>query len=87
MHRSDRQLQRARRYRTSAPSPDQVVRYRTLASRHVQRILDLMTITPAYVRNGRLDILAANRLGQALFSPVLTSPAWPANPAPPRKTH
>jgi hypothetical protein len=40
-----------------------------------------MTTTPAYVRNGRLDILGANRLGQALFSPVLTSPAQPANPA------
>lgn len=29
----------------------------------VQRILDSMTTTPAYVRNGRLDILAANRRG------------------------
>jgi hypothetical protein len=47
----------------------------------VQRILDSMTTTPAYVRNGRLDILAANRLGRALFSPVLTSPAQPANAA------
>jgi hypothetical protein len=40
-----------------------------------------MITTPAYVRNGRLDILAANRLGRALFSPVLTSPAQPANAA------
>jgi transcriptional regulator with XRE-family HTH domain len=47
----------------------------------VQRILDSMTTTPAYVRNGRLDILAANRLGHALFSPVFASPAQPANPA------
>ena len=45
----------------------------------VQRILDSMTTTPAYVRNGRLDILAANQLGQALFSPVSDSPAQPAN--------
>jgi transcriptional regulator with XRE-family HTH domain len=45
----------------------------------VQRILDSMTTTPAYVRNGRLDILAANRLGQALFSPIFDSPAQPAN--------
>jgi transcriptional regulator with XRE-family HTH domain len=43
----------------------------------VQRILDSMTTTPAYVRNGRLDILAANRLGHALFSPVFDSPARP----------
>ncbi len=47
----------------------------------VQRILDSMTATPAYVRNARLDILAANRLGAALFAPVLTGPAQPANNA------
>ncbi len=47
----------------------------------VQRILDSMTTTPAYVRNHRLDILAANRLGRALFAPVFDSPAQPANPA------
>ena len=29
----------------------------------VQQILDSMSAPPAYVRNGRLDILAANRLG------------------------
>ena len=47
----------------------------------VRRILDSMTTTPAYVRNARLDILAANRLGAALFAPVLSSPAQPANNA------
>ena len=47
----------------------------------VQRILDSMTTTPAYVRNARMDILAANRLGRALYSPILTSPAQPANHA------
>lgn len=47
----------------------------------VQRILDSMVSTPAYVRNGRLDLLASNRLGRALYSPVLTSPAQPANTA------
>jgi transcriptional regulator with XRE-family HTH domain len=35
----------------------------------VQRILDSMT-APAYVRNGRLDLLAANPLGRALYEPV-----------------
>jgi transcriptional regulator with XRE-family HTH domain len=45
----------------------------------VRRILDSMTMTPAYVRNARLDILAANQLGAALFAPVLTGPAQPAN--------
>jgi hypothetical protein len=47
----------------------------------VQRILDSMTMTPAYVRNARLDILAANRLGAARFAPVLSSAAQPANNA------
>jgi transcriptional regulator with XRE-family HTH domain len=47
----------------------------------VQRILDSMTTTPAYVRNARLDILAANRLGRALFAPIVDSPAQPANTA------
>jgi len=47
----------------------------------VQRILDAMVGVPAYVRNGRLDILAANRLGSALYSPVLQDPAWPPNMA------
>lgn len=45
----------------------------------VQRILDAMTDAPAFVRNGRLDILAANRLGYALYSPVFDDPARPAN--------
>lgn len=47
----------------------------------VRRILDSMIAAPAYVRNARLDILAANRLGAALFAPVLNSPAQPANNA------
>ena len=41
----------------------------------VQRVLDSMLTVPAYVRNGRLDILAANRLGAALYSPVFSSQA------------
>ena len=39
----------------------------------IQRILDAMTGVPAYVRNSRLDILAANPLGAALYAPVLAS--------------
>jgi transcriptional regulator with XRE-family HTH domain len=41
----------------------------------VQRILDGMAGLPAYVRNERLDILAANRLGRALYAPVFTGSA------------
>ena len=40
----------------------------------VQRLLDSMTNTAAFARNGRLDILAANQLGYALYSPVFDSP-------------
>jgi hypothetical protein len=41
----------------------------------VRRLLDSMTGTAAFLRNGRLDILAANPLGYALYSPVFDSPA------------
>jgi transcriptional regulator with XRE-family HTH domain len=44
----------------------------------VQRILDAMTQAPAFIRNGRLDLLAANQLGYALYSVYLT-PGRPAN--------
>jgi hypothetical protein len=40
----------------------------------VRRLLDSMTGTAAFLRNGRLDILAANALGSALYSPVFDSP-------------
>lgn len=36
----------------------------------VQWLLDRMSDTPAYVRNARSDVLAANRLGRALYAPV-----------------
>lgn len=35
----------------------------------IQRILDQMPM-PAYLRNGRFDVLAANDLGRALYSPL-----------------
>src|SRR3954463_935886 len=47
----------------------------------VQRIMDSMTGTPAFVINGRADMLATNPLGRALFSPVYTDPARPPNNA------
>jgi transcriptional regulator with XRE-family HTH domain len=40
----------------------------------VQQILDGMTGTPAFVRNGRLDIVASNLLGRALYAPLFDSP-------------
>jgi hypothetical protein len=45
----------------------------------VQRILDAMTGSPAYARNGRLDVLASNELGRALFAQLFESAARPTN--------
>ena len=47
----------------------------------VLRILESMTGTPAFVRDGRLDVLAINPLGRALYAPVFDDPARPANMA------
>jgi transcriptional regulator with XRE-family HTH domain len=47
----------------------------------VQWTLDAITGAAAYVSNERLDMLAANDLGRALFSGLYTSPARPANHA------
>jgi transcriptional regulator with XRE-family HTH domain len=46
----------------------------------VQRVLDSIA-APAILRNGRLDLLAANTLGRALYAPVFDSPAGPPNVA------
>jgi hypothetical protein len=47
----------------------------------VQRVLDAITDAPAWVRNGRMDFMAANQLGAALYAPLLDSPARPTNNA------
>ena len=47
----------------------------------VQLMLDAVTNAPAFVRNGRLDILAANQLCYALYSEMYVSPVRPANHA------
>jgi len=43
----------------------------------VQWLLDSMTDTAAYVRNARIDILATNTLGRALYAPVFEMPGRP----------
>ncbi len=45
----------------------------------VQQVLDAMADAPAWVRNGRHDILAANRMGRALYLPVFEDPRRPVN--------
>nr|WP_188539235.1 helix-turn-helix transcriptional regulator [Kocuria dechangensis] len=57
------------------PAPKQLVRP------GVQLALDAITGAPAYVGNGRLDILAANALGRALFVPLYETPVRPVNHA------
>jgi hypothetical protein len=56
------------------PSPQQV-------RPGLQRVLDAIADAPAWIRNGRADVLAANRLGRALYAPVFDDPARPANTA------
>ena len=45
----------------------------------VQQVLDAISDAPAWVRNGRHDIVAMNQLCQALYAPVLADPRRPAN--------
>jgi transcriptional regulator with XRE-family HTH domain len=67
----------ARATRSSIREPRRRAQLRVRPS--IQRILDSMGATPAFVRSGRLDILAINPLGQALYAPVFDDPARPAN--------
>jgi transcriptional regulator with XRE-family HTH domain len=45
----------------------------------VQRILDSIVGAPAFVRNERLDVLAANQLGEAFYAQQFEDPARPVN--------
>lgn len=45
----------------------------------LQQVLDAITDAPAWIRNGRHDVLAMNALAEALYAPVLEDPRRPAN--------
>ncbi|MFE0414829.1 helix-turn-helix transcriptional regulator [Streptomyces tendae] len=47
----------------------------------LRQVLDAISDAPAWIGNGRYDVLAANRLASALYSPVLAGPRRPANTA------
>ncbi|MEU0238396.1 helix-turn-helix transcriptional regulator [Nocardiopsis sp. NPDC006198] len=47
----------------------------------LRQVLDAITDAPAWIRNGRHDVLAMNRLARALYAPVLADPRRPANTA------
>ncbi|MBR8642448.1 helix-turn-helix domain-containing protein [Streptomyces tuirus] len=59
----------SRRRRTKRTSP---------ITASVQQVLDSMSV-PAVVQNGRLDLLAANDLGRALYSDLFTMGRQPPN--------
>jgi transcriptional regulator with XRE-family HTH domain len=68
--------------RAAQPAPPRHRRAKTAGVTDViQQILDAITEAPAWVRNARHDMLAANRLARALYAPVLADPRRPANNA------
>ena len=40
-----------------------------------------MNGAPAWIRNGRADVVATNALGRALYAPLFNDPIRPANTA------
>jgi transcriptional regulator with XRE-family HTH domain len=70
--------------RAARTTPASRARRRPAAARirpSVQAMLDAMVGAPALVRNDRLDILATNALGRALYSELYRDPVRPANHA------
>jgi hypothetical protein len=47
----------------------------------VQRIIDALSGVPAFLQNGRLDVLAVNPRGRALYADMFGDPVRPANHA------
>jgi transcriptional regulator with XRE-family HTH domain len=46
---------------------------------HLQWLIDSITMSAAFLRNGRLDVIASNALARALHEPMFTSPTTTAN--------
>jgi transcriptional regulator with XRE-family HTH domain len=65
--------------RAAKPTRTPRARIETRIPPSLQRVLDSMTGAAAFVRNGRLDIVAANPLARALYAPVLDEPAHRGN--------
>ena len=67
----------------SAPPPraHRAARLGSRCARELRTMLEAMDGVPAYIRNGRLDLLAGNALARALFAQIFDSPARPANAA------
>ena len=70
--------------RAAGPAPEARARQRAVRPAvrpSVARIVEGMPELPAYVMNNRLDALAANLLGRALYSEMYADPACGANVA------
>ena len=65
--------------RAARPSRAPRRQHRNQVRPSLQRVVDAMVAAPAFVRNGRLDLLAINTLGRALYAPVFDDPSRPAN--------
>lgn len=74
-HAHLRDLARGVDTRRAPRRPRKIERVRPI----VQQIIDGMVGMPAYVNNGRLDVLAMNALGGALYTPLLEDPERPVN--------
>jgi transcriptional regulator with XRE-family HTH domain len=69
----------ARATEASAPRTRRRAKHQIRPS--VQHLLDAMAGVPAFVRNGRLDILGANDLGRALYAGHFDTGSQPPNTA------
>jgi transcriptional regulator with XRE-family HTH domain len=54
---------------------------KTQVRESLQQTIDAMSTVPVFVQNGRLDAVATNRLGQALFSEMFVDSRRPVNAA------
>jgi transcriptional regulator with XRE-family HTH domain len=66
--------------RAARPGPDRGPRRRPAQVRpSVRWLLDALPLAPAFVRNGRLDVVAINAMGRALHAPMFRDGPQPAN--------
>lgn len=67
--------------RAGRAAPLRAVRRRSRVRPAVRQVLDAVSDAPAWVRNGHLDVVLANGMARALYSPVFAAPQRPVNPA------
>jgi transcriptional regulator with XRE-family HTH domain len=65
--------------RTAGPGRARPAKTATNVRPAVKQVLDAISDAPAWVRNGRHDIIAMNHLARALYAPVFETPGRPVN--------